>query len=123
MAVDFSASAYNIRATGTSANSNAGGAVGNYTGKTSNKSAQIVPIDVKLGASIISATNSNVGGAIGKTDYTDGVNTDVVFKQQIKVDTTGAIEGKDNIGGIIGYNQSNMDSVSLWEAVSVVLSD
>ncbi len=108
LAVDFSASAYNIRATGTSANSNAGGAVGNYTGKTSNKSAQIVPIEVKLGASNISATNSNVGGAIGKTDYTDGVNTDVVFKQQIKVDTTGAIEGKDNIGGIIGYNQSNM---------------
>lgn len=108
LTVDFSAAAYNLKATVSSANSNVGGAIGYYAGKTTNTKAQIIPIDVKLGASNITAAQDNAGGAIGRTDYTDGNATDVIYKQQIKVDTTGTITGSNNVGGIIGYNKSNM---------------
>ena len=114
LSVDFSAAPFNITTTASNVDqygrNGVGGAIGFYTGKTKISNAKVIPIDVKLGNSNITAVKSyNAAGAIGRTDYyLDGNTGYVVFPNQIKVDTNGNITGTDNVGGIIGHSKSNI---------------
>ena len=128
--VDFSTSPWIIEATVSSdSEANVGGAVGyfnngsngdetstyitniqyysktGYNEKQSGYRNNVFPITVNMGSSSVIADGRNVGGAIGKSLIRTG---------NISVnDFSGTVSGKSNIGGAVGLNRSDFNSITV----------